>query len=79
MDQNEQKQPVEGQKTPNPITFHFLGMAAFQAYSESKRGTTYDNKPIPPWENLSKEVQDAWIASAKVVYQIVKDLSQPAL
>lgn len=44
-----------------------LGKIAFDAYSASKGGVTYDNKPIPPWENVGPDVQKGWIVAALAV------------
>lgn len=41
-----------------------LGQIAFEAYKRAKAGLTYDDKSIPPWEDLSSAVQDAWEAAA---------------
>lgn len=43
------------------------GKIAFEAYKQSKQGTTYDAKPIPNWEDLGEAVQAAWIAGAVAV------------
>ncbi len=48
-------------KEDNPET---LGQLAFNAYNESKGGTTWDGRPIPKWADLGSEVQTAWEASA---------------
>ena len=44
-----------------------LGKVAFDAYSASKGGVTYDNKPIPPWESVGPDVQRGWIVAARAV------------
>lgn len=37
-----------------------LGEIAFDAYTESKKGTTFDGRPIPKWEDLGESVRNAW-------------------
>ncbi len=49
------------------MTTKSLGQIAFEAYSKQVGGKTYDNKPIPQWENLSPEVQRGWEAAAQAV------------
>ncbi len=41
------------------------GQIAFEAYTATKKGKTYDNKPIPEWEELSSDVRAAWAAAAE--------------
>jgi hypothetical protein len=40
---------------------------AFDAYTEAKRGTTFDGRPIPAWSELGDEVRSAWSAAAQSV------------
>lgn len=40
------------------------GKMAFGNYVVSKGGVTYDNKPIPRWDDLSDEVRTAWCVAA---------------
>ena len=44
-----------------------LAQIAFEAYGASTGGTTYDGKPIPPWEKVGDKVQKAWRAAAEAV------------
>jgi len=44
-----------------------LGKVAFDAYSASKGGVTYDNKPIPAWADVGPDVQKGWIVAARAV------------
>lgn len=44
-----------------------LGQIAFEAYSKAKRGKTYDDKPIPHWDDLNEDVREAWGAAAQAV------------
>lgn len=48
-----------------------LGKIAFDAYSASKGGVTYDNKPIPPWGSVGPDVQRGWILAARAVKAVV--------
>lgn len=43
------------------------GQIAFEAYSKSMGGKTYDGKDIPHWEDISPKVQEAWGAAASAV------------
>lgn len=44
-----------------------LGQIAFEAYSKAKQGKTYDDKPIPHWNDVSEDVRKAWDAAAQAV------------
>ena len=46
-----------------------LGRTNFEAYNLSAGGLTYDNKPIPTWQNLTQKVRDNWIAGAIAVQE----------
>jgi hypothetical protein len=46
---------------PNVI----LGQVAFNAYAKAMNGKTYDGKPIPQWNDLSKSVQNGWAEAEK--------------
>lgn len=48
--------------------YQLLGRTAFDAYKQSKQGTTYDNKPIPEWKDLGDDVRTAWCEAAKAVF-----------
>lgn len=50
------------------------GQIAFEAYCENRKNTTYDNKPIPSWDDLKPEIKEAWEVSAiKVIHNYCKD------
>lgn len=42
-----------------------LARSMFAAYNEQAGGLTWDNKPIPPWENTGARVQANWMAAAR--------------
>lgn len=44
-----------------------IGQIAFEAYSKAKQGKTYDDKPIPHWNDVGQEVKQAWEAAARAV------------
>jgi hypothetical protein len=44
-----------------------LGQIAFEAYSKAVGGVTYDNKPIPHWNDVSPLVKKGWEAAAQSV------------
>ena len=37
-----------------------FGQIAFEAYKDFVQGQTHDGKPIPHWEELSRNIQEAW-------------------
>lgn len=47
-----------------------LGQVAFEAYCSQVGGITFDNRPIPTWENLSESVQNGWRAAAYMAANI---------
>lgn len=56
-----------------------LAQVAFDAYAKNKGGKTYDNKPIPKWEDVGEDVKRAWRAAAEavkaeIVYQQISGL-----
>lgn len=40
-----------------------LGRIAFEAYVSAVNGVTYDNKPIPKWDDLPDHVKKGWGAA----------------
>jgi hypothetical protein len=44
-----------------------LAQIAYEAYGENRNWKTYDDKPMPKWEDLKPEIQDAWAAAAQAV------------
>jgi hypothetical protein len=44
-----------------------MGKIAFDAYAEAVGGKTYDGKPIPKWDDLSINIQQAWNKAAWAV------------
>lgn len=40
---------------------------AYEAYGENRNWKTYDNKPMPKWEELKPEIQEAWEVAARTV------------
>ena len=49
---------------PDPIDF---GKIAYEAYGTSTKWRTYNDKPMPKWEELTERIQVAWRAAAKTV------------
>ncbi|MFF2522422.1 hypothetical protein [Streptomyces liangshanensis] len=41
-----------------------LGRAAYDAYGQATGGRTYDDQPLPTWEQLSDRTRAAWAAAA---------------
>jgi hypothetical protein len=56
-----------------------IGQLAFEAYSEQMGGVTYDNKPIPTWDQVSKSVRDGWHKAAQrvLIFAIETDMFFP--
>lgn len=46
-----------------------LGQIAFEAYKKFVQDQTYDEKPIPAWNELTDKVRGAWDAAAIAVTQ----------
>ena len=44
-----------------------FGQFAFEAYCKSVDNKSYDNKPIPKWEDLPEHIKQAWEDAAKAV------------
>ena len=50
------------------------GQIAFEAYCENRKNTTYDDKPIPSWDELKPDIKEAWgIATVKAISQFCTD------
>lgn len=41
------------------------GQVAFEAYSESMSGKTFDGRPIPKWDELGVPIQEGWESAAQ--------------
>lgn len=52
-----------------------LGKIAYEAYSENRNWKTYDDKPMPKWDELRPEIQAAWEAAADKVAELVMSCS----
>ncbi|WP_371579484.1 hypothetical protein [Streptomyces sp. NBC_01314] len=53
-----------------------LAQYAYAAYGASTNNRTHDDRPMPDWDDLGDQVQQAWIAAAAAVAQAV--IEQPA-
>ena len=53
-----------------------LAQVAYAAYGVSTNNRTHDDRPMPDWDDLGDQVQQAWIAAAAAVAQAV--IEQPA-
>lgn len=42
---------------------------AYKAYARSTGGKTFDGRDMPTWEDLPKNIQQAWRAAAEAVLQ----------
>lgn len=45
-----------------------IGEIAFDAYTASKQGTTFDGRPIPKWSELGDPVRNAWEAAGEAAH-----------
>lgn len=43
----------------------------FAAYNAQAGGKTWDNKPIPPWEEVGEKVHANWQAAAGAAYDLM--------
>lgn len=51
------------------------GEAAYSRYGTRRNWKTYDEKPMPKWEELLPEIQEAWEAAGEgVLAQVVVEL-----
>lgn len=55
------------------------GQESFEAYNAAgdNPGRTYDDKPVPTWENLSDDVRAKWAAAEKAAGCLRLDQFQP--
>ncbi|GAQ64041.1 hypothetical protein [Streptomyces scabiei] len=53
-----------------------LAQYAYAAYGASTNHRTHDGRPMPEWEDLGDRIQQAWVAAAAAVAQVV--IEQPA-
>lgn len=42
--------------------------SAFNAYGEKANWKTWDDKPMPQWNEVGEEVQSRWLAAVKDVF-----------
>lgn len=47
-----------------------LAQIAFEAYNEQAGGRTWDDKPIPAWQDVGEKVQANWKAATKALTQL---------
>lgn len=50
-----------------------LAKAAYQAYGETTNFKNYQGNPMPAWEDLGATIQDAWIAAADRVADMLEN------
>lgn len=50
------------------MTYKEYAELAFNAYSASTGGKTYDGKPIPKWNELPERIQQAWEVAVHTVF-----------
>ena len=43
------------------------GQVAWEAYAKAVGGKTFDDKPLPTWEELGDRQKDGWRAAAEAV------------
>ena len=55
------------------------GQIAFEAYSKERSGKTYDEKPIPTWEELKPEIKQAWNTAGEAVLKDILSFIAPDL
>lgn len=47
-----------------------LGQRAYAAYGQTTGGLTHDGRAMPAWEELGEQIQQAWTAAARAVYDL---------
>lgn len=52
-----------------------IAQAAYQAYGWFRGHMTHDGKPMPPWQGLPREIQDAWRVACATAIQADKDMT----
>ena len=50
-----------------------LTMLMYGAYAKQAGGMTYDNRPLPTWEELGDERQACWYAAADAAEEYLSD------
>lgn len=63
----------------NEVTRKSLGQISFDAYRLHRRNIAYDQSPIPTWETLNPDIQEAWEEAAQAVSSHLITLSTTIL
>lgn len=50
-----------------------FGRASFEAYNVARGGRTYDDKPIPGWDEIPQGIRDGWAAAVEAAHAEVLD------
>lgn len=51
-------------EAPTSETLDMMGRSAYRAYGRVTDFKNFRGEPMPAWENLTPEIQSAWVASA---------------
>ena len=47
--------------------FDELGRVAWDAYARAVGGKTFDEKPLPTWEELGERQKEGWASAAQAI------------
>lgn len=47
-----------------------LARVAYAAYGDARGWVTFDGDPMPPWEEQSEDIREAWVAAAAAVAEV---------
>lgn len=49
-----------------------LAQIGYEGYGNNRDWKTYDDRPMPKWEELPESIQDAWVAAFRAVSEHFK-------
>lgn len=49
-----------------------LAQIGYEGYGDNRAWKTYDDRPMPQWEELPESIQDAWVAAFRAVSESFK-------
>ena len=56
---------------PKAIDWPGIARHAYEAYAEYRLWRDYRGRPLPQWQNVKPNIQQAWIVAAKAVAERV--------
>jgi len=68
------KRPQIGGIIGNRLDGNYLGKLAFVQYCEAVGHTSFAGDPLPTWENVPKQIRQAWIdAGTRVARRVIQE------